>query len=670
MTGCEAFQINTDGTVPGGMDIADYIADAIGAEFGHINNLTLRVCEPEWASWFMGVVPPAYVDVDLDTPQDFGFEIEIKVPGDTEPGEYCFTICADGDGVVYAQQLVCITIEGGDDCIHLWIGEIWGGPGEDVLVPVYIQDVTGWDIYAFEMEICWCELPTGLIQYEGCLPGEVMIESGWGDPACGFCDPNCVTVASAGAGPLEGGGVLFYLEFHISLNAKPGMCCEICFEYANVYDPEIPLEVCLECGFVCIENCGIGGSVYMWWCDHDPCCDWFRWFPLEGVKMHLYDCDGPLSTDYTDSDGEFFFGDLPPMDDCAYCVDIDFCPVPGRLISAYDASLVLRYVVCGEPLTACPFEVCVEQGPLSSETIYPQQVAANVNCSDLITAYDASLILQYVIGAIPAFPCPDPWAWYVVNTCGNCAPMCPWFFEFVGVFIGDVSGVERPVLAAPVATANAKVGIPRHYDDKVDVPLLVEGVSDVYSIEFDLKFNSRDFAVVNVVPAGIASGFMTGFNAVDGNLLIAMAASGPIYGSGRVAMVTFRKLRPLVPTASPRMAINSGIFNEGNPEMVIVSHDQGMEIWRLGLMPASPNPFTGQTALSFSLPEAANVVLAVYNVNGQLVRTLESGQVSAGNHKVTWDGTDDTGARVARGVYFCRMETASFSATEKVVMLR
>ena len=358
------------------------------------------------------------------------------------------------------------------------------------------------------------------------------------------------------------------------------------------------------------------------------------------------------------------------MDDCEYCVDIDYCPVPSGLVTAFDASLVLQYVVCELDLMACPFEVCYDQEPLEAHTVYPQQVAANVNCSDEITAYDASLILQYVVGAIPAFPCPDPWAWFIVNACSNCAPMCPFYFEFVGVFIGDVSGREEPDLAAPATTAGAKVGIPRHFDDKVEVPLLVEDVADVYSIEFNVKFNATDFSVIDVSSAGIASSFMTGFNAVGEDLLIAMAGSAPIAGSGRVAMITFQKDRWPVPTASPRVSIEDGLFNEGNPSMQIIDHDQGKEVWRLGLMPASPNPFTGQTALSFSLPEAAHVRLAIYNVNGQLVRTLENGQVTAGSHRVTWDGNDDTGARVAKGVYFCRMETATFSATEKVVMLR
>lgn len=671
MTGCSAFQINPDGTVPGGIDIADYIAAAIGQEFGHINTLTLLTCDPAWGPWLVDVVPPAYMDVDLDTPQDFEFDIEIKVPDGTPDGEYCFDICADGDGVTYAQQHVCVTVRRHDDCIHLDIGEIWGNPGDDVLVPVYIQDVTGWDIYAFETMICWCELPVGLIQYEGCLPGDVLIQSGWAGPACGPCDPNCVTVASAGAGPLQGGGVLFWLEFHISLNAKPGMCCDICFEYAHVYDPEMPLEVCLDCGWVCIENCGIGGSVYTWWCDYDPCCGWFRWRPLEGVRMHLYDCNGPLMTEYTDANGEYFFGNLPPMDHCPYCVDIDFCPVPSGLITAFDASLILRYVVCEVTLEDCAFDICVDQDPLSSETVYPQMVAANVNCSDMITAYDASLVLQYVVGEIPAFPCPDPWAWYIVNTCTNCAPMCPYEFDWVGIFIGDVSGVRpRPTLAMGEA-ATVKVGIPRHFEDRVEVPIIADEMADVYSIELRVKYNAGDFAVVNVTPSGMASGMACAFNPQDDVLFIAMAGMAPIYGSGRVATITLQKIRPLVPTASPRVRLaEGGMFNEGSPEMVILQHDTGREIWKIEFEPASPNPFTDQTALRFSLPEAATVSLAVYNVNGQLVRTLESGQVSAGTHQVMWDGRDDAGARVARGVYFCRMDTGGFSATEKVVLLK
>jgi hypothetical protein len=296
-------------------------------------------------------------------------------------------------------------------------------------------------------------------------------------------------------------------------------------------------------------------------------------------------------------------------------------------------------------------------------------VAANTSCTGDVTAYDASLILQYVIRAIPAFPCPDPWAWFLLNDCDNCTEMCPHTFDWVGVLIGDVSGpMVTPLLA--VDTGKAKVGFPRHFADKVEVPLRVVNVADVYSIEFNLQFNDADFSVVNVASSGIASGFMSGFNVQDNNILIAMAGATPINGSGKVCTVTLQKLRPNVPTALPRVELTDGMFNEGNPAMEIVSTDRGREIWGIGLAPATPNPFSKTTALNFSLPQEASVSLAIYNVNGQRVRTLQNGMVSAGQHSVVWDGLDDTGSKVARGVYFARMETADFSATEKIVFLK
>ena len=153
-----------------------------------------------------------------------------------------------------------------DDCLHMSIGTVYGMPGEDIMVPVYISETTGWGVMAAEIEICWCELPTGLIQFEGCEGGPVAVSSGWAMGFCGECGPNCVTLAAAGATPLVGSGVLFYLKFHISANAKPCMCCDIWFNDIKLYDPEDPLQVCWENGEVCIPYCDIYGHVVHWWC--------------------------------------------------------------------------------------------------------------------------------------------------------------------------------------------------------------------------------------------------------------------------------------------------------------------------------------------------------------------------------------------------------------------
>ncbi len=78
-----------------------------------------------------------------------------------------------------------------------------------------------------------------------------------------------------------------------------------------------------------------------------------------------------------------------------------------------------------------------------------------------------------------------------------------------------------------------------------------------------------------------------------------------------------------------------------------------------------PNPFNPSTMISFTLPEASQVMLNVFNIQGQRVSTLADGMFEAGEHVVTWDG-----ARFASGVYFYRLEAGQFAQTRKMILLK
>ena len=60
----------------------------------------------------------------------------------------------------------------------------------------------------------------------------------------------------------------------------------------------------------------------------------------------------------------------------------------------------------------------------------------------------------------------------------------------------------------------------------------------------------------------------------------------------------------------------------------------------------------------------------VYNVQGQLLRTLVEGTFDAGIHQVEWDGKTETGAIASPGIYPCIVETEVYNATTKLVLLR
>jgi hypothetical protein len=96
--------------------------------------------------------------------------------------------------------------------------------------------------------------------------------------------------------------------------------------------------------------------------------------------------------------------------------------------------------------------------------------------------------------------------------------------------------------------------------------------------------------------------------------------------------------------------------------------------WRVpaeaGIAGARPNPFNQTTTISYQLTRPGSASLKVYNVYGQLVRTLETGQKPAGYHRARWDGRNDSGEAVSAGVYLVWLEgsgVASSSARVAVV---
>ncbi len=83
-----------------------------------------------------------------------------------------------------------------------------------------------------------------------------------------------------------------------------------------------------------------------------------------------------------------------------------------------------------------------------------------------------------------------------------------------------------------------------------------------------------------------------------------------------------------------------------------------------------PNPFNPETTISFSLPEAARAELSVYNIKGEKVKTIISGNLEAGDHGYTWQGDDEQGRSVSSGVYFFKFGTDRYSTTKKCVLMK
>jgi hypothetical protein len=654
-TGGKSFEVNPDGTIPGGTDLPSYIASIISEQFEQIDRMTLEACDPDFDQWLISVSPAAYFDIVLDEPVDLEFDIVLRVPEGTPPGEYCFDICAIGDGAIYATQNVCIKVLPGG-CIDLGIGsEPDAQQYEFVEIPVSVGELDGWGITEFEIEVCWCDIGD-FMTLAACGSGEVMQAAGWSDYSCSPSGDFCMTFSSSGATPLSGSGPLFYLEFEM-LQGAPCECCSLWFGRTDMSDGDELMPICPTGGEICMASCSIEGYVYNWYCEENG--DVVRTDPIEDASVLVTWCESPVGARLTDAAGHYLFECLSPLYECPYCVTAEHDPIPGN-IRAYDASLILQNVVGAVDLEDCPFET-------GEGTVYPQKVAADVSCNETVNAYDASLILQYVVEKITGFPCP-PWVFIPEE---ECSWDCDRQVDFIGVLIGDVSGPLPSPAPDPADDVPVMLDVPHHYDGYVEVPIRIKDGHDICAAEFEVLFDSDALIVDDVYAAGPTEDFMPAFNVPEaGRLLVGIAGDECVGGSGNIAVIVFKKKYLTMPVVQNMVSLNSAMFNEGTPPADIVDKTYPAEIHRFALGPVSPNPFSAGTAIRFELPTASKVKVSIYDVNGQLVRTLFESTAPAGVGVIDWDGTDSGGERVARGVYFVRMEAGEFKASEKVVLLK
>ncbi len=83
-----------------------------------------------------------------------------------------------------------------------------------------------------------------------------------------------------------------------------------------------------------------------------------------------------------------------------------------------------------------------------------------------------------------------------------------------------------------------------------------------------------------------------------------------------------------------------------------------------------PNPFNPSTTIRYDLPEDGFLTIKIYNLLGQEVRALVSGDQTGGMHSVLWDGRNNQGQVVASGIYLYRLHTKQFTQTKKMLFIK
>jgi hypothetical protein len=275
-------------------------------------------------------------------------------------------------------------------------------------------------------------------------------------------------------------------------------------------------------------------------------------------------------------------------------------------------------------------------------------LSADVTCDGTVSAYDAALILQYVVGIdVDALTCLGQW---VFEYQGALAFDANYFCipdlksirlaeNFTAALRGDVSGNWGLTASPKTVVGNTPAVAFRGRTATINM------AGEVYSAQFELV----GVTARNVI---VPEGMQAEWRSANGVTKIAIAGANAVTDAAITVVVESGETLELYG------AVNEVPFATRTQKVPVIPSD-------FSLSQNYPNPFNPETTIEFGLPEDAQVKVTVFNVLGQVVTALVDAEMTAGYHVVTWDASE-----MSSGVYFYRIQADNFTATKRMVLMK
>ncbi len=251
-------------------------------------------------------------------------------------------------------------------------------------------------------------------------------------------------------------------------------------------------------------------------------------------------------------------------------------------------------------------------------------------------------------------------------------------FEDLVMFAINYMVVSSPQASAkPVAAAASDevlLEVPAEFTDagRLTAQLTLRGTGAIQGLSAKLSWNPAVVRLVSDAPGELADALgavvMSAHPGVIDMARLGVRDAG-LAGEGTVANVTFERVGP----GDPKIALESvDARSAANAKLAVAFRSvTAPEVPAVtSFSRIAPNPFRAGGTLAFGLARSGPVELAVFSVDGRLVRRLVGGTRDAGMYQVAWDGRDEAGSPVAAGVYYARLVTGQGRFTRSLVYLR
>ncbi|MEO0083407.1 MAG: C25 family cysteine peptidase [candidate division WOR-3 bacterium] len=124
------------------------------------------------------------------------------------------------------------------------------------------------------------------------------------------------------------------------------------------------------------------------------------------------------------------------------------------------------------------------------------------------------------------------------------------------------------------------------------------------------------------------------------------------------------------PASAPLVAGRAIKFTTAQPYSGISNYDIVDLKPRTDNLISYPNPFANQTTIAYHLGNPTKVKLGIFDIAGKLIKTLINKEQDKGSYKFQWNSKDDNGKKVAKGVYFIKLETDKTTEIKKLILIK
>ncbi len=257
--------------------------------------------------------------------------------------------------------------------------------------------------------------------------------------------------------------------------------------------------------------------------------------------------------------------------------------------------------------------------------------------------------------------------------------------------IGDVHSIQyyvlngtwpSPAILNSVASGNLHIGNVSYMQNSlINLPIKLEGCSNVNTLQVELSYDPSVISFNNFQQQVNNPGNLVDAKEISpGKVMFAFASADNLDGSVNPGNV-YLKFVNGIPAAGTSINVlyklNNGKFNNGPTLNLSVTGIETNNQKNNSSVPADfklmqnyPNPFNPSTQIEYSIPKASFVTLKVYNMLGQLVKTLVNNYTNAGIHTVQWNGDNENGSNAVSGVYIYKITAGDNVQVKKMMLVK